>query len=69
MVPTEDAGLCDYRCALLEAVSDDKINEHPGRAESRVFCVLTHQAGDFGCRQLWVVPGHKSWEPPVPLAL
>lgn len=55
MVPTEDAGLCDYRCALLEADLGGKSDEHTGRAESRVFCVLTHQAGDFGCRQLCVV--------------
>lgn len=66
MVPTEDAGLCDYRCALLEADSGGKSDEHTGQAESRVFCVLTHQAGDFGCRQLCVVQGPKSWEPPIP---
>lgn len=72
LVSTEDAGLCDYRYALLEVVSGSEDDEHTGRVVSRVFSILTYQAGDFGCRQLWIVQGQKSWEPPpspIPLAL
>lgn len=60
LVPTEDAGLCDYRYALLETVSGGKGDEHTGMVESRVLYILTYQAGDFGCRQLWIVQGQKS---------